>query len=194
MDNYSPSEFISNCFSFFRTKLFFRDYRFVRFPFYLRGRKSIDGAKGLTLGRFCRFELDGKKKTLRIGKMCEFGDMTHIVALESIDIGDFVLIASKCFISDSDHGSYKGSKQDSPNIPPNKRKLFSKPVIIGRNVWIGENTVILSGTEIADGCIVGANSVVRGIFNKTGIIAGNPAKYIKIYNYETRQWEKIKEF
>ena len=61
----------------------------------------MHGAKGLTLGRFCRFELDGKLETLTVGSNCEMGDMTHIVALNQVKIGDNVLIASKCFISDN---------------------------------------------------------------------------------------------
>lgn len=189
MDNYSISEFISNGFSFLRTRVFYPQCRFIRFPLYLRGRRSFAGGERLTLGRFCRVELEGKTKTLTIGRNCEFGDFTHIVALKSVIIGDNVLIASKCFISDTDHGIYKGEIQDSPNVPPNERKLTSKPTEIGNNVWIGENAVILSGTYIANGCVIGANSVVRGNFDKVGIIAGNPAKYIKLYNLETERWE-----
>lgn len=190
MDNYSPSEFFTNCISFLRTKLFFRKCRFIRFPFYLRGKKSFEGGTSLTLGRFCRFELDGQKKTLLIGDNCEFGDLTHIVALQSVKIGNNVLIASKCFISDSDHGVYKGEMQDHPLTPPNKRKIHSTETIIGDNVWIGENAVILAGTNIADGCIIGANSVVKGTFDKVGIIAGVPARYVKIFNEKSAVWEK----
>ena len=190
MDNYSPSEFFTNCISLLRTKLFFRKCRFIRFPFYLRGEKSFEGGNALTLGRFCRFELEGKRKTLFVGEKCEFGDLTHIVALKSVKIGNNVLVASKCFISDSDHGVYKGELQDLPSTPPNKRKIHSVETIIGNNVWIGENAVILAGTNIADGCIIGANSVVKGIFDKVGIIAGVPARYVKIFNEKLAVWEK----
>ena len=153
----------------------------------------MTGAEGLTLGRFCRFELDGNKETLHIGTNCEMGDMTHIVALNNVKIGNNVLIASKCFLSDTSHGSYKGEHQHSPLIPPNKRELDSSSIVIGNNVWIGENVVILPGTKICDGCVIGANAVVSGDFNKCGIIAGIPARYIKQFNYETGYWDRIKE-
>ena len=107
----------------------------------------------MTTGRFCRFDLEGTKQTLHIGDNVEMGDMTHIVAHEKVVIGDNVLIASKCFISDTNHGVYKGMKQDSPELPPNSRKLVTNPVRIGNNVWIGENVVILAGADIGDGCI-----------------------------------------
>lgn len=190
MDNYSPSEFVSNCFSFFRTKVFFSKCRFIRFPFYIRGRKSMCGGNGLTLGRFCRFELDGHKETLIIGDDCEMGDMTHIVALKSVAIGNNVLIASKCFISDTSHGVYKGDKQDSPLTFPNKRILVSNPVIIGNNIWIGENAVILPGADIGDGCIIGANSIVNKKIPPNTIVVGSN-KIIKEYNYDSKQWESI---
>ena len=185
---YMPSEYIKNVYSLIMTKLTMKQARFIRRPIYIRGRKSIAGCIGLTTGRFCRFDLSGKKQTLFIGKNCEMGDMTHIVAHQKVEIGDNVLIASKCFISDTNHGVYKGDNQDSPETPPNKRKLVSKPVKIGNNVWIGENVVILSGAEIGDGCIIGANSVVSGKIEDNTIAAGVPSKPIKKWN--GTEWKK----
>lgn len=193
MDKYSLSEFTANVIFYLKTKLFFKDCRFIRFPFYLRGKKSLVGAKKLTLGRFCRFELNGDKPTLFIGQHCEMGDMTHIVALSHVEIGDNVLVASKCFISDTNHGNYKGEQQDSPYIPPNERKLYSDKVYIGDNVWIGENVVILAGTTIESGCIVGANSVVSGYVSKNSIVVGAPAKVIKKFDDDKKAWVKYEE-
>ena len=50
---------------------------------------------------------------------------------------------------------------------------------IGRDVWIGSGSVILSGIEIGDGAIVAAGSVVTKSVGKYEIWAGNPAKFIK---------------
>ncbi len=52
-------------------------------------------------------------------------------------------------------------------------------VMIGNNVWIGLNAVIIKGTQIGDNCIVSAGSVVKGIFLSNCIITGNPAKVVK---------------
>lgn len=189
-NKYSISEFTKNVYSLILTKLFFKHARLIRRPVYIRGKKSIVGGNNLTLGRFCRFDLDGNKKTLFIGDNCEFGDMTHIVALNNVQIGNNVLIASKVFISDTSHGSYKGIDQDLPSIPPNKRKLISNEVVIGNNVWIGENVVILAGVHIGDGCIIGANSVVTKNIPNNTIAAGVPVKFIKLYNNELKEWIK----
>ena len=77
-NKYSKSEFIKNIYSLTITKLFMPRARFIRRPIYIRGKKSIEGGKNLTTGRFCRFDLPGDKKTLIIGDNCEIGDMTHI--------------------------------------------------------------------------------------------------------------------
>lgn len=190
MNYYSPSEYVKNAYSLIMTKIIMRQARFIRRPIYIRGRKSLFGCKGLTTGRFCRFDLEGTKQTLFIGDNCEMGDMTHIVAHENVEIGDNVLIASKCFISDTNHGAYKGDDQDNPEILPNQRRLVTKPVKIGNNVWIGENVVVLAGAEVGDGCIIGANSVVNSKFGNNLIIAGTPAKVIKYYDFITRKWVK----
>ena len=191
-NKYSLSESIKTVYSLIMTKIFFNQARLIRRPVYIRGKRSISGGKGLTTGRFCRFDLEGTKKTLVIGNNCEFGDMTHIVAHKKVVIGDNVLIASKCFISDTNHGNYKGAKQDSPRTPPNQRELLMKPVMIGNNVWIGENVVILAGAKIGDGCIIGANSVVKGKYLDNSIIVGCPAVTIKQYDNTSSKWIETK--
>lgn len=187
-NRYSPSEFAKNVYSLAMTRLFMSQARFIRRPVFIRGKASITGGKGLTLGRFCRFDLEGTSLTLHIGDNCEMGDMTHIVAYNSVSIGDNVLIASKCFISDTNHGSYRGDDQSSPYDPPNIRPLKTAPVKIGSNVWIGENAVVLAGSTIGDGSIVGANSVVSGTYPERVILAGVPARIIKQWDDDSQSW------
>lgn len=184
-NKYSISEFIKNVYSLIMTKITMKQARLIRRPVYIRGKKSLNGCKNLTLGRFCRFDLKGDEPRLFIGDNCEFGDMTHIVAHEKVEIGNNVLIASKVFISDTSHGNYKGENQDSPSTPPNRRKLSTSPVKIGDNVWIGENVVILSGVTIGSGCVIGANSVVTKNVEKNCMVVGNN-KIIK--NFKEGQW------
>ncbi len=190
-NQYSLSELIKTVYSLILTKITLPNARLIRRPIYIRGRKSLTGGNGLTTGRFCRFDLSGEKGRLFIGDNCEFGDMTHIVAHESVKIGDNVLLASKCFISDTNHGCYRGSTQDSPQTPPNQRQLHSDPVMIGDNVWIGENVVILAGTSIGDGCIIGANSVITKSIPDHCIVVGNN-KIIKQYDQSTKSWERYR--
>lgn len=58
--------------------------------------------------------------------------------------------------------------------------IKTEPIIIGDNVWIGANVVILPGVKIGNNCIVGAGSIVNKSIEGDGlVIAGNPAKIIR---------------
>ncbi|MEG0239046.1 MAG: DapH/DapD/GlmU-related protein [Anaerorhabdus sp.] len=190
-NKYSISELLSISLSLILTKFSYPQARLIRRPIYIRGKRGLEGAVMLTTGYSCRFDLIGDKKTLHIGEYCEIGDNVHVVAYNSVTIGDNVLIASKVFISDTSHGRYNGKIQDSPFVSPNSRELYSKTVEIGDNVWIGENVVILPGSKIGSGCIVGANSVVIGTIESECIAVGSPAKVIKKWNSCMNKWEKL---
>lgn len=191
MVDYSLFDIIRNGLSWFYTKIFFPKARLVRLPLYRSGT-GIEYGKGLTMGKGCRIDTSNRKKTLFIGEDARIGDYVHINADCRIEIGRNVLMASKIFISDTNHGNYVGDNQSSPNISPSERKLFFKSVIIGDNVWIGENVVILPGTIVGSGCIIGANSVLTGkTFPANSIIAGVPAQVIKQYNPSTKSWDRV---
>lgn len=191
-NRYSINEFFRLCFSFVFTKLFWRKAKLVCYPISIRGKKSFVYGKRFSCGYNCRFDLiNTKKKTLFIGDNCEINDFCHIVATEMVVIGDNFLCASKVFISDTNHGNYN-ENDCPPTIDPKERELFSKPVRIGNNVWVGENVVILPGANIGNGCIIGANSVVTKEIPDNCIAVGNPARVIKKYDDKTKKWERIK--
>lgn len=180
--------------SYIFTKIFFPKARLVRRPVYIRGKKGIVYQKGLTTGHGCRFDASNTKETLFIGKDARFGDYVHINADYHISIGNNVLMASKIFISDTNHGDYSGINQSDPNTNPSEREVSHKEVIIGDNVWVGENVVILPGTVIGNGCVIGANSVLTGKkYPDKSIIVGSPGKVIKLYNDKQKRWEKIEK-
>lgn len=177
-----------------RTKLIFRQAKIIRFPFDIRGKKFVEVKKGFTTGTGCRIEAYplNNEITLFFGENVQMNDYVHITAMEKVVIGNNVLLASKIYISDCSHGSYSGDAHDSsPESIPIKRPLFSKPVIIEDNVWLGEFVSILSGVTIGKGSIIGANSVVSKSIPANVIAVGSPAKPIKKYNFETYKWEKI---
>ncbi|WP_409415533.1 acetyltransferase [Flavobacterium sp. PS2] len=149
---------------------------------------------GFTTGVGCRLEAypKDKNKVLHIGKNVQMNDYVHITAMENVFIGDNVLMASKIYISDCSHGSYSGDFNDcNPNSIPAERKLFSNPVFINDNVWLGEFVSVLPGVTIGKGTIVGANSVVSKSLPPYVIAVGSPARPIKRYNFETQRWDKI---
>ena len=179
------------------TKIMIPSARLIRRPIDVRGARHIDWGKNLTMGRYCRVEAipdspAGVLKIIRFGNSVEINDLVHIVGMESVTIGNNVLIASKVFISDCSHGLYGGkdNEESSPACPPGRRKLYSAPVEIGDNVWIGEGVTILLGAKIGSGSIIGAGSLVSKEIPADCIAIGIPARVVKKYNRETSRWEK----
>ena len=185
-----------------KTKIFFPKARLIRFPFDIRGKKYIKYGKNFTTGVGCRIEAynfnnrisDRKNPQLIIGNNVQINDYVHLSCAESVIIEDNVLIASKVYVSDLNHGNYSSLKNPEHSCPDEivkERKIFTKPVKICQNTWLGENVAVLSGVTIGKNSIIGANSVVSKNIPENCIAVGNPAKVIKKYNFETRRWEKI---
>lgn len=135
---------------------------------------------------------DSKHKRIIFGNDVQINDYVHISAIEKVDIGNNVLMASHIYISDNSHGYYDGSNCDSsPLTPPKDRAYKVAPVKIGDNVWLGEGVIVMPGVEIGSGCVIGAHSIVNKSIPSNCIAVGSPAKVIKKYSQQTGKWEKI---
>ena len=168
--------------------------RLIRRPVYIRGRKYISIGNGFTSGVGLRMDAFpiGNNICIEIGNNVEVNDYVHIGAIQSVTIGDNVLIASKVFISDHNHGHYgTKNRHDSPESIPKERELSYAPVVIANNVWIGESVSIMPGVTIGKGSIIGALAVVTRTIPPYCIAVGSPAKVIKIYNFDTSKWEPV---
>lgn len=111
------------------------------------------------------------------GNNCSFGEDAHITAINSIRLGNNVLMGKKVLITDNAHGA---SSAELLDIAPNLRPLVSKgPVVIDDNVWIGEKASIMPGVHIGKGTIIAANSVVTKDVPPYCVVGGVPAKVIK---------------
>ena len=178
------------------TKLFVsRKARIIRRPAYIRGRQFISFGTGLTTGvalRLDAFPLHPERgPCLKFGRNVQLNDYIHIAAVDSVSIGDNVLIASKVFIADHNHGSYGADDEhDSPEMPPAQRALRSAPVKIEENVWIGEFVSILPGVTIGRGSIIGTMSVVNKDIPPHCVAAGVPARVIKTFDFASGQWRR----
>jgi acetyltransferase-like isoleucine patch superfamily enzyme len=100
-----------------------------------------------------------------IGTGCEFN------IRESIDIGKGALIASGCRFVDHDHGIAIGQPMRMQEGP-------QQAIVIGEDVWIGANAVVLKGITIGPGAIIAASAVVTKSILSNEIWAGVPAKKI----------------
>ena len=192
---YGLGEILRNTISLFYTKIFYKGARLIRRPIFVRGKKFLSYGEGFTTGYRCRLEMFdtgvGNDKKLVIGSNCKIGDYVHIAVGESVTIGENCLMASKIYISDINHGDYSGNfEYSTPDTAPDHRKLYTRPVFIGKNVWIEENVCILQGVKIGDGRIVGANSIVNRDVPNNCIVGGASAKIIKEWDSEMGMWIK----
>ncbi len=129
---------------------------------------------------------------LVIGDRVGIGEYVHIGCNYRIVIGNDVLMGSKIYITDHNHGVYRGSNADSPLIPPAKRKLTEgESVIIGDRCWIGEFVTILPGVTIGEGSIIGSHSTVTHDIPANSIAVGSPAKVVKQWNDQIKEWVHV---
>lgn len=120
---------------------------------------------------------------LIIGDRVSVGEYVHIGCNNSVVIGDDVLMGSKIYITDHNHGNYRGNTHDNPAIPPNDRRLTEGECVnIGDRCWIGEFVTILPGVTIGAGCIIGSHSTVTRDIPANSIAVGSPARVVKRWN------------
>jgi len=113
-----------------------------------------------------------------IGDGCSIGENSHITAINHISIGNNVLFGRNVLITDNSHGN---NSTEELRINPSARPLYSKgPVKIGNKVWIGEKASILPNVRIGENAIIAANAVVTKDVPPNCMVAGVPAKIIKM--------------
>lgn len=122
--------------------------------------------------------------SVEIGERVFIGADTKIVATSSVQIGNDVLIAHSCYITDTDGHSidYKKRASDVLNRWRGLKDwsdVKSLPVTIGRHCWIGPNSIVLKGVSIGEGAVVCAGSVVTKDVPAMTMVGGVPAGEIK---------------
>jgi acetyltransferase-like isoleucine patch superfamily enzyme len=119
--------------------------------------------------------------TRKAGARIEIGDNVGmsgvtVYARKEIVIGENTLIGANTKIMDNDFHPVEVEARNKND----EEKIVCKSVHIGKDCFIGCNALILKGSEIGDGSVVGAGAVVSGKFPPNSVIAGNPAKVVKI--------------
>ena len=117
------------------------------------------------INRHCMLSTLTEKANIEIGNNCGLSG-TVIGAFDSIKIGNNVRCGANTLITDSDWH------------PDDPRVGSAKAVVIGNNVWLGINVVVLKGVEIGENTVIGANSLVTKNIPANVIAAGSPCKEI----------------
>lgn len=119
---------------------------------------------------------------IRIAHHFQISCANRVEIKSNVNIGPFV------FITDHNH------KFENPNIPIKDQGIYmmeNTSAIIGEDTWIGTKVTIVGNVHIGKHCVIGANSVVTKDIPDYSIAVGSPAKVVKHYDFDRKEWVKI---
>jgi acetyltransferase-like isoleucine patch superfamily enzyme len=118
----------------------------------------------------------GRVPELVIGNHTFIGHVVSFSVSDSIRIGNHCLIASGVQFSDYDGHPVDAARRRAGEATPLEN---IRPIVIGNDVWIGSNVIILKGVEVGDRAVIGAGAVVTRDVPPDVVVAGNPARVVK---------------
>jgi len=111
---------------------------------------------------------------VEIGAKTVMGQECTISAYQRVRIGEQCVIADRAMFIDFDHGVVEVER------PIRLQGIYKRDVEVGSNVWIGYGACILRGVRVGDNSIVGTNSVVTRDVPANAVVAGIPARVIRM--------------
>jgi acetyltransferase-like isoleucine patch superfamily enzyme len=131
--------------------------------------------------RFGRFSWIGDGTKIRshegvveIGAKTVFGQECTISSYRHVRIGEQCVIADRAMFIDFDHGVVEVER------PIRLQGIYMRDVEVGSNVWVGYGACILRGVSVGDNAIVGTNAVVTKDVPANAVVAGSPARVIRM--------------
>ena len=177
---------------FLRTQLTRWQYKsigkrsYVAKPIYIQRRGIIIG-DNVRIYPGMRAELTCQDAEIVFENNVSVGQNFHVVCYKGrLVIGKNTTISGNVFISNVDHSFAE------LNVHILEQEMLYKETVIGDNCFIGYGTTILPGTILGKQCIIGANSVVKGVFPDYTVVAGNPGEIIKKYSPSTGEWVRVR--
>ncbi len=147
----------------------------------LLSASNITIGNGSSIMKHCVLETcptAGIQPEMIIGNGVSLGEYSHVTCANRVVIGDDVLTGRFVLITDNSHGK---SSIDEIDIAPLLRDVTSNgPVVIGKKVWIGDKVTVLPGVTVGEGAIIAANAVVTKDVPAYSVVAGCPAKVVKM--------------
>ncbi len=173
-----------------KTHLFYRIFfnrldsnSIIKNPMLLANVHQISIGKNVFIRDFVRLEAvnDG---SLIIQDGVSIEQRCHITTAGELIIDFNTTILFDIMITDIDH------EYEDLDFPISKQPLRVSKTYIGENCFIGSGAKIQAGTILGKHCVVGTNAVVRGTFPDYSVIVGIPAKIVKRYDLERKEWRR----
>jgi virginiamycin A acetyltransferase len=140
-----------------------------------RGTRVVIG-EACVIDSFVKIKPVGGSGDIVIGKSCYINSGCVLYSGNGIKIGNDVLIAANCTLAPVNHSF----KDRSRLIREQGFGSNRGGIVIEDDVWIGANCVLLDGSVIRKGCVVGAGSVIRGELPAYSICMGAPAVPVSV--------------
>lgn len=137
---------------------------------------AADGGR-IVIGKRCRIHKGVIISTyggdIVLGDDVSLNPYTIVYGHGGVVIGDKTRIAAHSVIIPSEHNFQKKDQ------PIGRQGSTQQGITIGKDVWIASGVKVLDGANIEDGCVIGANAVIKGKTEPYGVYVGIPAKKIK---------------
>ncbi len=176
-----------------RPRFWLRCFRFLYMKkgrnsvIYRSVRKDIVPFNTFTMGGYSVIEdytiINNAVGDIEVGHHTRIGLGSTIIG--PVTIGDNVHLAQNVVISGLNHNFEEVDKTIA------EQGVSTKHVIVENDVWIGANSVIPAGVRIGKHVVIGAGSVVTKDIPSYSVAVGNPARVIKQYDVENKQWIKV---
>lgn len=161
-------------------------------PLLLSGTQYVQIGAGTLIRPGARIEAivvdPARPPRIEIGNNVNIEQNVHVVCTSRITIGDNVSITGNCSIVDTVHPF---DDLDNPTKIGARIDPVPRPVEIGDGTFVGIGVVILPGVRIGPRCVIGANSTVVRDIPAYSIAVGSPAKVVRRYDFERRQWVSV---
>ena len=151
---------------------------------------NLEIGRGATL-RIGRWAWIGNGSKIRvhegevsIGAKTVMGQECTISAYQHVEIGRECIVADRVMLIDFDHGAVEVER------PIRLQGIYKRDVRIGHNVWMGYGACILRGVSVGDNSIVGTSAVVTQDVPENAVVAGIPARVIRMRETpRSMRWE-----
>jgi acetyltransferase-like isoleucine patch superfamily enzyme len=141
-------------------------------------REGIHIGSRVTIGKYalieCTSVLWHLGCGLRVGDDSSIGDYSFVGCAGGVTIGRNVLMGQRVSFHSQNHNF------DDATRPIRNQGVTDHRITIGDDCWLGAGTIVLAGVDLGDGCVVAAGSVVNRSFGPNSVLAGVPARLVKV--------------
>ncbi len=141
-------------------------------------RSTIELGRWSWVGHGCKIR--SHEGTVSIGAKTVLGQECTISSYQHVSIGRECVIADRVMLIDFDHGMVEVDR------PIRLQGIYKRDVRVGNNVWIGYGACILRGVTVGDNAVIGTNAVVTRDVPANAVVAGVPARVLRMREAPTR--------